>query len=202
MPNMPHNTYDRANVKKLLSILSALSPGKVSDVESVATALKSVWHLFEGSYESAMAAHKLGRMESVEWAPPVLSFVIERHGGTVLGSTRAELQQWHFDLENLIAKSSRTGKFRVVSPVANSVTKADIDKLALELVSLIEGHSADERLKWADQDNVRVILSRVFTDGVKQTKRGRQKRLKQALISRLAAWEFNEPNKFTRKPNP
>lgn len=202
MPNMPRNMYDRANLKKLLSMLSALPPGKVSDVESIATALKSVWHLFEGSYESAMAAHKLGRMESAEWVPPNFSFVIERHGGAVLGSTRAELQQWHFDLEKMTALSSRTGKFRIVKPVANSVTKADIDKLAMELIVLIEGHSNDDRLKWTDQNNVRVILSRVFSDGVKQTIRGRQKRLKYALISRLAAWEFSEPNKFTRKPTP
>jgi hypothetical protein len=31
----------------------------------------------------------LGRMEEVVWEPPILSFTVERHGGTVQGSSRA-----------------------------------------------------------------------------------------------------------------
>ena len=44
-----------------------------------------------------MWASKLGRMEKVEWQPPYLTFSIERHGATVKGSTRAELQNWQVD---------------------------------------------------------------------------------------------------------
>lgn len=200
MTKMPRNKFDRANLRKLLSILSAQPKGKIRNVESVEMVLKSVWHLFEGSYDNAMAAQKLGRMENLEWNPPILSFVIERHGGTVFESTRAELQRWNFDLEQLTARSSKDAGFRIVSPVANTViTKAEIDRLALELILLIESNSNDERLQWTDQNNVRVILSKVFRDGVKQTVRDRQKRLKQALQSKLTSWEFAEPNKFTRQ---
>jgi hypothetical protein len=46
-----------------------------------------------------MKAEKLyGRMESVLWEPPLLTFVIERHGSTIRGSTRAELQHWTVDV--------------------------------------------------------------------------------------------------------
>ena len=57
-----------------------------------------------------MAGHKLiGRMENVEWHPPILTFLIERHGGTVLGSARAELQRWTVDLDRRTATCERVG---------------------------------------------------------------------------------------------
>jgi hypothetical protein len=45
-----------------------------------------VWADLEGASDEAMEPWKLGRMENPEWLPPVLTFVVERHGGTVLGS--------------------------------------------------------------------------------------------------------------------
>lgn len=55
-----------------------------------------------------MEAHKLlSRMEQIVWEPPVLTFVIARHGGMVLGSTRAELQHWAVDLNKMTAEITK-----------------------------------------------------------------------------------------------
>src|SRR5947208_12462125 len=48
--------------------------------------LQGCWHNLQGSGETRMAAWKLERIEQVRWDPPVLSFVVERHGAAVLGS--------------------------------------------------------------------------------------------------------------------
>ena len=57
-----------------------------------------------------MRPDKLWRMETPEWKPPLLEFWIERHGSCVMGSTRAELQKWSKDLDQLTA--SITGSRR------------------------------------------------------------------------------------------
>lgn len=65
-----------------------------------------------------MEAYKLlGRMEQVRWEPPVLSFIVERHGETVNGSTRAELQHWEVAVENRTARIVKTGQ-RQLKPMA------------------------------------------------------------------------------------
>ena len=77
----------------LEAVKSALGikPRRIDQPRKLERLLSEVWDDLGGS-DCGMAGHKLiGRMEHVEWNPPVLTFTIERHGGTVLGSTRAEL---------------------------------------------------------------------------------------------------------------
>ena len=96
---------------------------------------------------AGMAGHKLiGRMEHVEWNPPVLTFVIERHGGTVLGSTRAELQRWTVDLDRKTATCERAGH-RQLSPMAKRV---DVGSIADEVANKIVGGESDDRLTWLE----------------------------------------------------
>ncbi len=79
--------------------LSTLPPGPVPDIEGLLARLKPAWHHLEGSESNSMAAYKLDRIEDPDWAPPILSFVVDRHGATVLGSTRGELQHWTVNLD-------------------------------------------------------------------------------------------------------
>lgn len=66
----------------------------------------TVWLLLGrsgGCYEGGMLSNKLlRRMEDVLWALPILSFRIERHGGTDCGSTRARS-----NTEKLISTAKR-----------------------------------------------------------------------------------------------
>ena len=144
-----------------------------------------------------MAGHKLiGRMEHVEWHPPLLTFVIERHGGTVLGSTRAELQRWTVDLDRKTATCERTGH-RQLSPMAKRV---DVGSIADEVADKIVSGEADDRLHWLKDGRVRVEMGRIFPErsGYKQTVQGRRRRLREALIERLSpmGWTHLGRNTF------
>ena len=74
----------------------AVPPPPAREIEAH---LAPVWDALAGD-DGGMTSRKLhGRMEVVLWNPPRLTFYIERHGATVLGSSRAEVQEWTVDLE-------------------------------------------------------------------------------------------------------
>lgn len=82
------------------SYLVQIPRGEIQNTAHLEQLLAACWHEFTGSLEGGMAGHKLrGRMEHVSWDPPVLSFTIERHGSTAMGSTRAEIQKWFVNFE-------------------------------------------------------------------------------------------------------
>src|ERR1700677_2636027 len=69
----------------------ALPLGPVSETTDLERLLSACWDELGGA-NGGMEGHKLlGRMGEVEWTRPILSFTTERHGGTVMGSSRAEL---------------------------------------------------------------------------------------------------------------
>ena len=62
--------------------------------EKLITVLKllaEAWSSLEGGNDQNIDPTKIHRAESIRWTPPILSFVLERHGGTVNGSSRADL---------------------------------------------------------------------------------------------------------------
>lgn len=83
---------------QLRDLLATLSPGPIPNLGDLERSLAACWHEFKGD-DGGMEGYKLlHRMENVAWHPPILSFTIERHGGTVLRSSRATLQEWWLDL--------------------------------------------------------------------------------------------------------
>jgi len=84
----------------------------VADIGSVTVLLAACWHEFGGGDSERMHAGKVGRMETVRWDPPVLSFRIERHGAMGAGSTRAGLQEWRVDLDRKTAQCKRRRSYR------------------------------------------------------------------------------------------
>ena len=76
--------------------------------------LADCWDEFEGSREEGMASYKLlNRMKEVEWNPPLLTFIIERHGALVMGSTRAEKYEWALNMETKTADYAQVGHRQV-----------------------------------------------------------------------------------------
>ena len=91
-------------MEALQELLAALPPGPIPEDIKLDKALAACWDGFRGSDDGGMKDDKLlGRMENVQWQPPILTFTIERHGGTVNGSTRAELQHWELNLDDQTA---------------------------------------------------------------------------------------------------
>lgn len=168
--------------------LAPLPPGPISDTAEVARLLAARWDDLVGD-EGAMAAYKLlnRKMETVAWQPPILSFVIERHGGTVMGSSRAELQHWEVDVKKKTKTLFGLGR-RQLTPMEK---RLNVKPLADEITKLILAHTEDDRLRWCEDGRVKVLLSKIGDlapgSAVNQTLAGRRKRFKAALRERLGA---------------
>jgi hypothetical protein len=94
----------------LAAYLSGLEPGRLQDTSKLERHLAGSWTAFEGNDAEGMTPWKLlGRMERVEWLPPALSFVIERHGRTCAGSTRANPHRWTVNITDKTASCEKVG---------------------------------------------------------------------------------------------
>ena len=174
----------KRSLEELSHFLAQLPAGRVSlaNQPKLLPLLQDCWPLFRGSSEESMANSKLERMEEPEWNPPILTFRIERHGGTALGSTRADMQCWSVDLDSLEADHWTRG-YRQLQPRGATLK---VEPIADELSKLIMSHSEDERLQWSAAGRVRIRMSKVLPPGPKRTLEGRRKRLVRMLEERLA----------------
>jgi hypothetical protein len=196
-----------ANFEKLAFLLQSLPAGSLSDgaETNVANLLADCWDELEGSNVSKMEYWKLvrdGGPQEMTWSPPTLSFIIDRHGGMALGSTRAEKQQWTLDMEKRTVHQSIAG-YRQVRPraatlnvktiaddVCNAVREGPRSKSAL----IIRGI-----LVWKDDDHFVVYQGKLVpNDSFKRTIAGRRKRLREALEAELGVlgWKLVEARRF------
>jgi hypothetical protein len=145
--------------------------------------LMECWHRFSGSDEGSMAAYKLERLEYLYWDPPLITFIIERHGGMAMGSSRAELQGWEVNLNNRVAKYWKEG-YRQIFPRNPPL---DVKPIADELSRLIIAGERDDRLQWSTTGRVKILSGKIILSfqTPKQTIEGRRKRLIKALEKRL-----------------
>jgi hypothetical protein len=165
--------------------LAGIPPGDVSDPSVLARLLAANWDEFEGSAEGGMQGYKLlGRIEQVSWQPPILSFVLERHGGTVMGSTRGELQDWEVDVDKQTAVlvKSRHRQLEKMAP------RISIKVLAEEFAERILSGEDDERIKRLEDGSVKVVVSTIFPagSGFQRTVSGRRKRLVEYVGQRFS----------------
>ena len=190
------------SLRRLNDYLYSVPPGHIVDTNEVETLLAECWDSLNISADTSggMTANKLhGRMESVEWQPPLLTFQIERHGGTVLGSSRAEIQEWTVEVEAGSAGFSQSG-FRQVRLRGGRV---DIDPIAEEIARKIVDQDEDYRLKWCSEDEVELLTGIVFPgdSASKPTIDGRRRRLREKVRDRLLPrWSQvrGAPNRFRR----
>jgi hypothetical protein len=155
--------------------------------------LADAWHGLKGAGAEGMTVGKLrGRTEELTWQPPDLSFVIERHGATVLGSTRGELHRWDINVETGEA-ACRPGGYRQLSPRASAVK---VQPLVEEVVRAVLRHEEHPAVTWLTPTRVRVTPSQVevLRSGFKQTAEGRRKRFIAALEQEL------KPRGWSRVP--
>jgi hypothetical protein len=172
-------------IELLRARLVSVPPGQLigkaaTDVEAL---LAQSWDDIDGSDDGGMRGYKLvGRTEDLHWIPPVLSFRIERHGGFVLGSTRAELQTWAVDLTRNAAEIVGTGRRQLVAMGA----RLNVTPLAAETAAMILQGCDATRLKWPNPSRVRVLVSEIIPTTNKQTTEGRRQRFAAALEQHLA----------------
>lgn len=183
-------------MRDLLEYLNSLQAGPVPDPAELTHLLAACWEDFTGSDAEGMEAGKLdGRIEHVAWTPPELSFTIERHGGTVLGSRRAERHRWTLDVDTRTASCERIGH-QQLSPMAPQL---DVRPLAKQIARLILERRLDERVQWNSDGSVRLCIGMIIPDsGPKQTVEGRRRRFRKALDNELAGsgWRPVRPNVY------
>ena len=178
--------HDTPNVlNRLIGFLETIPQGPITDTTELEPLLAACWPELHGDHSGMEGRKLLGRMEDVAWNPPLLSFTIERHGGTVQGSTRAELQRWTVDVDHGTA-TCKSGGLRQLHRRQPSL---DVDAVAVEIAALIVDRQQDDRLRWDGDGLVRVLIGKVIPSGsaVKQTLEGRRRRLRAALQVILAA---------------
>jgi len=178
-----------SNLDNLRSYLADVSAGAISAVAPLEKLLAQAWDELKGGDKGGMAACKLlGRTEEMSWDPPVLTFNLERHGGTVQGSTRAEIQSWTIDIATGTASVAGGGR-RQLRPMD---TPWKAEPLARELAQLIISEQKDDpRLTWNQKGHVQLAVGKIVPGSNKQTREGRGRRLRAALIAELRphGWE-------------
>lgn len=171
-------------------LLDALPPGPIDDTAQLERLLANQWQHFTGSNDGGMDGYKLlNRMENVAWNPPMLTFQIERHGGTVMGSTRAAIQEWTVDLNAMTATCELVGYRQLETRQPPFKAKP----VAQGLAQLILAGKEDAGVKWNGPNEVRVQVGKILPEGsaVKETLAGRRKRFREELQKALAGtgWE-------------
>ncbi len=171
-------------MNQLRKYLKRIPEGEITDTAELEELLTECWDEFAGDHGGMKPQKLLGRMEDVLWKPPILGFVIERHGGMVMGSSRAELQHWTVDIEHKTATMSVKG-YRQQGPRQSAV---DVKPIANKLTELIIKGQHDERLQWSTDGKVRILSGKIFPadSAPKKTLEGRRKRLTKTLQERLA----------------
>ena len=195
--NEPHGGTVRQPVR-MESLLDAVPPGPIHETAKLERVLAEHWSEFTGD-DGGMDGYKLlNRMENVIWNPPTLTFQIERHGGTVMGSTRADLQEWTVDLEAMTAECEVIGYRQLWSRAPVFKAKPVAERVA----GLIITGKKDDYLKWNGPDEVRVVVGKFLAEGsaVKQTLAGRRKRFRQELkaFMRGTGWEEVSAHRWCR----
>ncbi|MBI2806515.1 MAG: hypothetical protein HYX68_16155 [Planctomycetes bacterium] len=190
------DAVETTGLTELKNFLGHSTPGEITDTSEIEPLLAVAWNDLAGDFGGMRPDKLFGRMEDVTWTPPLLTFRIERHGATVMGSSRAEMQAWTIDVEKGTACCEAKG-YRQLSPRQPPL---DVKPLVDEVAAAIVNHADEPRLKWVDQETVRVKIGLIFSKGsaVKMTLAGRRKRFQMALAERLATkgWVQVGANKY------
>ncbi len=183
----------------LKDYLMAQPAGADLDLGEVEFLLAEVWRSLRGSHVEGMRAEKIrGRTEKLAWNPPLLTFTIERHGGTVNGSTRAELQNWCVDISAHTTELVSKGRRQLHA----TATRVNVKGPAAEIAEAILENAACDKLKRYPDGRVKVVIGAVIPhDGFKQTISGRRKRFRAALegLIKEQGWVEVGFNTYERK---
>jgi hypothetical protein len=184
-------------ISDLRAFLDTRPRGPIPDASRLIELLASCWHDFAGSSETNMQPEKLARIEDPDWNPPILTFKIERHAQTVMGSTRASLYEWSLDLESRTASIMRKGR-RQLRPIAK---KLDVKPIAESLADAIINGRRDDRIKIMADASVKIDIGRIIPETNQQTTTDRRKRLRRCLTALLEphGWKELRANVYARR---
>lgn len=202
------NPTVHATISQLQGILASVPAGEIADNDPVSqviiSALILAWEHLKGSSDEKTHAYKLNRAEKMQWEPPMLKFIIERHGRIAYGSSRADLHHWVVDIEKASAYIEDVG-WRNVSPPTPRFTAKEAEKLVEEIADKILAGEQTDELLWKNGDNlvvIRLIDIPVLNAATQQTNQRRRATFRVALENYMASvgWISQSDNfmKFQR----
>jgi hypothetical protein len=127
-----------------------------------------------------------------------LNFDIERHGGTVLGSKRAEFQSWSIDVD-LGTGSVVELRQRQLRP---NDPRLDVESQAREVANRIATEQEDCRLAWDGKTRVKVDIAGVIPGTNRPTTESRRRRFRRELENLILplGWIVVRPNVYEKAP--
>lgn len=164
--------------------LFASSNGVITgeDSQRIIGLLANCWDHLKGSDAESTFSDKVSRAEELVWTPPLLNFQLERHGGAVMGSTRASVHYWSIDVEKETADIVRVSH-RQIRRAANRVSLSPFIERVREAVI---SHSSDDFLEWKSADVAEVKIGKIVGGGNQQTVTSRRRRFRKELSEALA----------------
>jgi hypothetical protein len=144
------------------------------------------------------AAKLRGRTEQMVWESPWLRFRIERHGGTVNGSSRGEFQHWVVDVTQASTGFHQSG-FRQLHP---RQAPLDVRALVDSLVAAVISGTDANGLRRFPNGEFRILIGEVLPENsaVAQTLAGRRRRFRAALAPKLEAAGYDEIRRDRWRP--
>jgi hypothetical protein len=192
------NAEAKEVINNLRAKLHSLPNGSVpsDQQEEVKKLLAEAWEFLEGSDQESTDADKISRAEDLRSQSPTLSFLLERHGATIHGSTRAELHHWEVNLDKRQASIVKRERRQVLPQAAGM----DVEAMAAKAAASIINHRKQPWLTWKGAGEVRVVISQLIPPTNPQTTSGRRKRFRDALLRRLApqGWTSHKPNLYKK----
>jgi len=152
------------SIDQLREFVEGLQEGEITDPRTnteVRGFLYECWKSLHGSNVQNTTPEKVCRLESLNWNPPILSFILERHGGTVNGSTRGELHHWEVDLKNGCAHISKIGHRQLAPKAPCWSAKSAAEEVSKKIIALED----DPRLVWNNERTEVWIPLRTFIHG-------------------------------------
>jgi len=162
---------------QLQKAFQSIKDGPVEDLD-IEVLLAKAWNSIHGSTETKLHSDKLYRTEHLEKRDGMLYFDIERHGGTVNGSTRGVVYTWEVDVVH--------GEASIVRERNRQIYKADkrldVRPIAQELAQRILEKQDHQYLRWnAEKTSCTILVGAVIPMTNKQTTSGRRERLRAAI---------------------
>lgn len=188
-------------VEKLYRHCTDLPPGPVADEIAFRRILADAWNDLVRD-DGGMEPYKLLRpLEAVSWTPPVLSFVIERHGSLAVGGTRDDLQHWHVDVEAGTATLGKVG-WRQNKPQRDDFP---VKATAEEIADAIRNGQKHDRIQWDGPNKVKLMTTKLFPEGsgYRRTVERQRKRFRSYVATALTAdgWKRLDNDLFERSRN-
>ncbi|MDX5327519.1 MAG: hypothetical protein LPK06_01845 [Marinobacter sp.] len=182
---------DRDN---LIGFLAGIKQGPVEETGELARLLSDVWNDLPGSHDQKTAPYKLisRPLEDVIWSPPLLLFTLERHGGTVNGSSRAELHRWEVDVERWQASILSKGRRQLTKQDKRYNPAPDVEAIC----TAVRSRANADGLVYRDDGSVKVIVKDIVEARNNQTLAARRRRFRELLQNRMSEIGYVERSQY------